>query len=366
MAVEDRTEDADLSRLIFEEPYRFSFPQLVRLLLDRREGAAAPGEGGPPGRETVRFRPALSLGFANSDVTAVDRSEDPSAEIPVRYRVTVNFFGLYGPSSPMPNHFTEGLLWDGVEAQGLRDFLDLFNHRFISFLYRGWVKYRYSEQYAADGGDSLTGRMLCLIGLGTPGMKEALGIPFPLLLRGAGLLGPHGRSAAALRGFLEDQFDEVPVAVETFRERITPIPREQLCRLGTGTARLGDSACLGESVLDHAGAFRLVLGPLDVAVAARFLPGRDAFRRLVRLTRYFVTDPLEFDVALRVKPETIPPLRLGGADDQPLGELSWIAPRGSEEGFVVLSTLGADPVIGATGPYRDEDAYSAPTAWAIS
>jgi type VI secretion system protein ImpH len=366
VAVEDRTEDADLSRLAFEEPYRFSFPQLVRLLLDLREGAAVPGEGGPPGRETVRFRPALSLGFADSDVSAVDRSEDLSAEIPVRYRVTVNFFGIYGPASPMPNHFTEDLLWDGIDAQALRDFLDLFNHRLTSFLYRGWLKYRYSFQYAPGATDPMSARMFSLIGLGTPGMKEALGIPLPLLLRGAGLLGGHARSAGALRGFLEDQFDGVPVAVETFHERTLPIPREQCARLGSGTARLGMTACLGERVIDHAGAFRVVLGPLGVADAARFLPGRDAFRHLVSLTRYFITDPLEFDLAIRVKPETIAPLRLGGAGDQPLGELSWIAHRGDVEGFVVLPVLDADPVSTPAGPSRGAGVHPAPPPRAIN
>ena len=350
MAVEDRTENADLNRLIFEEPYRFSFPQLVRLLLDRREGAAVPGEGGPPGRETVRFRPALSLGFPDADVASVERSEDASAEIPVRYQVTVNFFGLYGPSSPMPNHFTEDLLWDGIDAQGLRDFLDLFNHRLISFVYRSWVKYRYPVQYGAGGNDPFTDRMLCLVGLGTAGMKEALGIPFPLLLRGAGLLGGHARSASSLQGFLGDQFEGVPVEVESFRERTVPIPAEQILRLGSASALLGDSACLGERIQDRTGSFRVVLGPLDADEASRFLPGGEEFRRLVRLARYFVSDPLDFDVALRVKPEAVPPLRLGGDESRPLGEMSWIVPRGDEEGLVVLSTRSADPVAGTAGP----------------
>ncbi len=352
MAVEDRTEDAGLSRLVFEEPYRFSFYRLVRLLLDLREGAASPGEGEPPGRETVRFRPALSLGFPDSDVESVERYEDAGAEIPVRYRITVNFFGLYGPASPMPNHFTEDLLWDGAEATGVRDFLDLFHHRFISFIYRAWLKYRYPVRYADGGTDPMTNRMLCLVGMGTPGMAAGTGFPLPLLLRGSGLLGGHARSAPALRGFLEDQFDGVPVAVESFRERTVPISPEQTLRLGGANARLGDSACLGESLIDRTGAFRVVLGPLDAEDALRFLPGREEFRRLTAFTRFFVTDPLDFDVALRVRPEHVPPLRLGGDGGQPLGEMSWILPRAEEEGFVVLSPRGYDPLDAPPGAAR--------------
>ncbi len=344
MADEDRAEAPDLIGLILKESWRFSFFQLVRLLVDERGEAVAPGGEGPPSRETVRFRPSLGLGFAVSDVASVERYEIPGEEIPERYRVTINFFGLYGPASPLPNHFTEDLLWNGRDQDPVREFLDLFHHRMISFVWRAWAKYRHYVQYREEGRDAFTRRMLCLVGMGTPGAAEAAGVPAPLLLRGAGLVGGQPRSAAGLRSFLQDQFEAVAVEVRDFLERHVAIPVEQLFRLGSAAARLGEEACLGERLSDRGGAFRVVLGPVSAADARRFLPGREAFERLVRFTRFFVTDPLDFDVMLRVQGAEVPAFRLSADGGMPLGQLTWLTPTGEEEGRVVLSTRSADPL----------------------
>lgn len=342
----DRTSGASLSERLFSESRHFSFFQLVRLLLREREGAVSPGGTGPAGRETVRFRPAASLGFAASDVESVARGEDPGAEIPTRFLVTVNFMGLYGPASPMPNHFTEEILWAGIDGQGVRDFLDLFHHRIISLFYRAWEKYRYPIQFEPGGADPVTARMLCLVGLGTRGMVEGAGVPAVPLLRTAGALGSRPRSAVGLEGFLRDHFPGIAVIVEACVEREAPIPATQRLRLGRSNARLGVDACLGERLRDRGGAFRIALGPLSGEDYRRFLPrGEDGdLARLVRLTRLFVLDPLTFDVALRLEAPAVPALRLAPEADLPLGQMSWLSPRGAAEGEACLSVRDIDPL----------------------
>ena len=100
---------------LLAHPRDYDFFQLVRMLLREDPAATPPGGEGPPRRENVRFRPAAHLGFAPSDVDVVEVL--PAAEDePARFRVTVNFMGLYGPASPMPNHVTEDILWAGVDG----------------------------------------------------------------------------------------------------------------------------------------------------------------------------------------------------------------------------------------------------------
>jgi type VI secretion system protein ImpH len=340
----DRTADASLRERLLRESDRFSFFQLVRLLLREQEGAVAPGGDGPAAREAIRFRPAAHLGFAASDVQGVEVKEVPGAEIPTRFTVAVNFMGLYGPSSPMPNHFTEEILWAGVDGEGVRDFIDLFQHRLISFFYRSWEKYRYPIEFEAIGPDAVSRRFLCLAGLGTSGMAEAAGVPVVRLLRTAGLLATRHRSAAALEGLLRDHLAGVSITIESCVERDARIPAAQRIRLGQSASRLGDDACLGERLRDRAGSFRVAIGPMDGDAFRRFLPGGEDLERLVRLVRLFVTDPLDFDVALLLAPASVPPLRLAPQEGLGLGRMSWLAPREPREGRVVLSTRALDPL----------------------
>ncbi len=334
---------------VLRECTRYSFYQLVRILVRSRESAVTPGGEGPVGRETVRFRPAASLGFAASDVQEIEVREDPLAEIPIRYIVTVNFMGLYGPSSPMPPHFTEEIIWAGAEGAGPRDFLDIFHHRLISLVYRAWEKYRYPIQFEGDATDRFTQRIACLAGLGTPGIAEAAGLPLLELLRVTGALGAHHRSASGLAGLLRDQFEGIPIDVEACVERDAPIPRALAMRLGRSASRLGEDACLGERVRDRSGKFRIVLGPLGPDEYRRFLPRGEDLERLARLVRLFATDPLEFDVALRLAPDGVPALRLSPEADLPLGLMSWLTPRGDAEGRALLSTRGIDPLSRGAG-----------------
>lgn len=334
-----------LSERLLQESRRYSFFQLVSLLLRERQGSVPPGRAGPASREAIRFRPAASLGFPGSDVESVEQLPDDVGAGPGRFLVTVNFMGLYGPASPLPSHVTEEIIWAGIDGAGARDFLDLFNHRLISFLYRSWEKYRYPVQFDPAGSDEFTLRVLCLLGLGTPGMFEEAGLPTPALLRTAGILGSRHRSAAGLEGLLRDHFPGVGVRVDSCVERRAVIPRAASFRLGRGAARLGEDACLGETVRDRSGGFRLTLGPMSREEFRDLLPGHPGLTRLLRLTRLYLPDALDFDLALRLRAPEVPALRLDPAADLPLGQMSWLAPRGEEEGRARVSIRGFDPLV---------------------
>ena len=378
--MQDRPADPALSReapiaRMAEECHRYSFFQLLRLL-GRALGGVMPGGTGPAARERVRLRPSASMGFPRCAVESVELpsaassggrpsgplpsggplpeglpraaepfdGEPPEAPEGGRAVVTVNFMGLYGPSSPLPNHFTEEILWAGADGAAARDFLDLFHHRLISFVYRAWEKYRYPMQYRAGGEDRHSRRVLSLLGLGTAGAGGAAGIPAASVLRIAGLLRSRARSAAGLEAALRDHTGGLPIRVVPFVSRRASVPPDQRARLGRGTCRLGETACLGERVLDSAGAFEIAIGPLSCEDYRRFLPGGDALDRLVRLVRFYVPDPLHFHVRLRTRDGEAPRLALAPSAGLPLGRMSWLAPRPLEAGEAVVPVRDSDPL----------------------
>jgi type VI secretion system protein ImpH len=221
----------------------------------------------------------------------------------------------------------------------------------ISFVYRAWEKYRHHVQYAsprrdADGEarpDRFTARILGLIGLGTAGMLPALGeSPLPLL-RVCGLLSARSRSAVGLEGLLRERFEGIPVRIDAFKLRRVRIAEEQTNRLGGRASRLGVDLVLGESVLDRGGAFEVDLGPLSVADFRGFLPGAGRFDQLVRATRFYVTDPLDFTVNLHLAPGEAPPLALAPEQELPLGRLSWLSPGPALRGEVRFTTERENP-----------------------
>jgi type VI secretion system protein ImpH len=345
MASSDRPGPALIRRLL-EQPRGFSFFALVKLMQRQGRDVHLPGGAGPPSRENARFRPPLHIGFPISDIDSVEATEFDDAGEPSRFRVDVNFMGLYGPSSPLPTHFSEHFLWapDSDDGDGARDFVDLFHHRMISYVFRAWLKYRYSEQFDAVALDDFSRRMLCLIGVGTPGMEAGSGLPLLPLLRTAGLLGDRHRSAIGLERFLRDHFGIPSIRIEPCIEHHARVPSTQAMRLGRPTARLGDTAVLGEYVIDRAGRFRIVLGPIDLVSARRFLPGSDELPRLVKLTRLYVRDPLDFELQIRIPAGQIAPLRLTPRAQLGLGHLTWLSPDGRHEGRATLSVRAVDPL----------------------
>jgi type VI secretion system protein ImpH len=235
-------------------------------------------------------------------------------------------------------------MWAGSESDAARDFVDLFHHRTISFVFRAWLKYRHDEQFDPKGLDDFSRRALCLLGLGTAGIEKGARLPLTPLLRGAGLLADRHRSAAGLEQYLRAHLDLTELRIHPCVESTAHVPPGQQCRLGRPSARLGDTAVLGERMVDLAGTFRIEIGPTDVPSARRFLPGSPDLVKLVRLTRLYVHDPLGIELRLRIRAESMPPLRLTERAQLGLGHLTWLSPDGRHEGRATVSLRPYDPL----------------------
>jgi type VI secretion system protein ImpH len=309
---------------ISEHGYRFEFFQAVRVLeriFRRREPV---GRTAHPSKEIARFKAQLSLSFPASQIQGVeiDEGEDPQPS------VTVNFLGLTGPLGVLPRHYTE-LLLERVSRKdtGLRDFLDIFNHRMVSLFYRAWEKYRFAVGYER-GGDVFTDALSCLVGMGTPGLQKRMEIDDHGLLLYAGLLLPRPQSASGLEIMLADYF-EVPVQVCMFHGRWISLSEENLTRLGVQCSRLGVNVVCGDRVWDRQSKFRMRIGPIGRAEFERFLPGGRDHGPLMDMVRLYAGLELDFDVQLLLRAAEVPACRLrstgGGAR---LGWSSWLSTFG--------------------------------------
>jgi predicted component of type VI protein secretion system len=96
-------------------------------------------------------------------------------------------------------------------------------------------------------------------------------------------------------------------------------------------------------VADRSGWFRIEIGPLALSSYRDLLPRARRLGALVRLTRLYLADPLAFDVRVILRGPEVPALRLGARADLPLGQMTWLSPRGTD-GRATLSTRRLDPL----------------------
>ena len=339
MAAYGWRKDAPLEDWLYEEPYRFDFFQAVRLLeladaaradAADEEGCTPVGEGADPSSEPVRFKSSVALSFPASDLDAL---AGPPAGSPRPAQMTVNFMGLAGLAGPLHTPSTELIIeraWHKDTA--LRDFLDIFNHRLVSLLYRIRKLHRVGLDTRHPGKDRVSDYLYAVVGLGTPGLRRRMQVKDRSLLFYSGLLGQQPHSMAGLERILSDYFG-VPVEGRPLAGRWRPLEEEQWTRIGARLGQnqtLGSEAVVGTRVWDQDGAFELVFGPLTREQFEDFLPTGWAFGPACDLVRLYAGDELDFSFRLTLKAEEVRGARLGPAGAR-LGWSSWLNDEGRED-----------------------------------
>ena len=340
--------------------WEFDFFQAAWLLERCWSDRTPVGQRGPVGREGLRFRPDVSLGFPPTDVRRITECQAIGSD-ETYSRVDVTFLGLYGVATPLPLHYAVSILRsvepeDADEAESApvgppsardrepgsapaRDFLDLLHHRLISLFYRAWTKYRYHVTFGMPDRDVITDYLLWLIGCGPGWTAEQAGVSPIRLIRYAGILTQHPRSALTLEQMLYDYWAKIPIRVEQFLGRWVTLAPEDINSVGALNSRLGVDLTVGEQVFDLAGAFSIAIGPVDWETYVSFLPDGERFGETVSLVRFYCADPSAFDVMIRVRPGEIPETRLGSDDTAGrLGYSSWVRTDDMPETSVTFDT----------------------------
>ena len=302
---------------VLRDPGAFDFFQAVRLLEMARPDAQEVGTGSEALNEAVAFRGRIGYGFPTADVVHAE---------PDAYRrvlLEVAFMCLAGSDGPLPAPYT-ALVQRRARRLGepgerpaygpdndARDFLDIFNHRLVSYFYRARKRRRLA--LSRPGTTPPLERILFqLIGfnegtvldrLRRKGSRPGAAVCSRALLRYAGMLANQTRSMAGLEALLSDALG-VPVRGTEHRGRWLAIePRFQTAIGPHGRNRaLGQDTVLGNRAWDLGGAIGVELGPMNLVSYRSLLPGGPAHEALVFLTRFYLRDDLDVHVTLVLEP----------------------------------------------------------------
>jgi type VI secretion system protein ImpH len=318
-----------LEEALFDRGYEFDFFQAVRLLsrvFPRRRDVGAAAK---PGEEFARFGAQLTMAFPASAIHNIDRSEGSGDPV----RVVVAFMALTGTQGVLPFFYTEKMIARAAAKDDtLAAFFDLFNHRLISLFYRAWKKHRPPVLYESGAmrgavPDPFTQNLFDLIGMGTVGLRERLGVKDESLLLYAGLIAQRPHSATALRSILRNYFAAEIEIDQCLGDWYALDDTDRCCLLGESESnQLGTGAFLGDEVWNQQGRFRVRAGPLPLERFLDFLPEGLAMSRLVDLTQFFVGQALAFDVQVILRRDEVPYCRLDdqGSDAPRLGWMGWL------------------------------------------
>ncbi|PHV04049.1 hypothetical protein CSQ96_27780 [Janthinobacterium sp. BJB412] len=423
MAPRDRRLLSGPAAQLLRQPADFDFFQAVHLLEEARPETVALGSGSEPLREAVAFRSSIGFEFPVADLV---RAHGPDAY--ERTVLEVAFMGLAGADGPLPAPYTE-LVQQCARADGgvagidapprygpdddARDFLDIFNHRLLSFFYRARKKHRLA--LGASGEAPLERMLFRLIGFGEglnrpwlrrPGQAPlAAGAsasvitgaaaslssgaaggpaanpaakPVPhaepvssrILLRYAGLLACQSRSMAGLLAMLSDAFG-VPVEGSEHRGRWLAIEPRFQSALGPHHGRnraLGMDTVLGARAWEPDGAIGLALGPMPLDRFRSFLPGGAAHDVLTFLVRFYLRQDLDVEITLVLAASDVELDRAAQLNSGQLGWTTWLRARRPAAADAAAGTGGAASAVpapsGAPAPTAPASSPPAHTATA--
>lgn len=298
------------------EPWRFGFLSLLRRI--GANPAIDPiGTARRPGSEPLRLGQQPSLAFAPREVASAEQSAG-------RLKVRLFSLGMLGPHGPLPIHFTE-IAKDRQESRRdttTVDFFDIFHHRYFTLFYRAWASAQSAAGLDRTQNERFSFYIASLAGLDI-GEISRRPLPSHARLAAAAHLVRESRNPDGLRTTLEHYFG-VPVALEENVFHWIEIDPADCGRMGRpgAAATMGQGAILGRVAPDRQHRFRIIIGPLDLDAYLRFTPQGEDLPQLVEWVRAFVGYELEWELELRIKPESAPPAVMGG--QQRMGWSGWL------------------------------------------
>ena len=325
------------------EPWRHGLYSVLRRIeaLDARKPRL--GTTARAADDALRLEQTPSAAFAPSTLRSftVSKGGERRHEAP---RLSVAFFGLFGPQGPLPLHLTE---YARDRARQYRDhtftaFANIFHHRLLTLFYRAFASAEPAIEHDRPDSDAFARYLGATLGMSTGGTRERDAMADYAKLYYAGRLSALQRNGDGLAAMLGD-FLGVPVELQPYAGEWLTVERDEQWRLGrraeATAGALGASLNLGARVYSRQYRFRLVVGPLDLAQYRALLPGTTRHAQAQALVRNYVGYELAWDLQLVLAREQVPPLRLRShAPQAALGRSAWVAaqpPRRDADDLVI-------------------------------
>ncbi|RQZ36550.1 type VI secretion system baseplate subunit TssG [Burkholderia sp. Bp9090] len=325
---------------------KMSFMQFCRLMEVCNPDTPGFGTRDTPEHEPVRFRPRPRLGFPAGEVAAVE-IDDEDCDAPPTIRTT--FMGLYGVDAAMPSHTIDEIALREEGHEAVEAFLDPFNHRIATLLYRAWKKYRYPERFQAGGVDDYSRSLLCLAGFGWGDKPLRAGLPASRMLALLGLLIQRTRTSEGLAGVIALAAPRVSVRVDEFWAVTTSAGQPRpLTSSSPGVVEsrdvrrigLGCGYVLGRRIAYRSRAVRVTLQPVDVQQAHDLLPGAALHRELMAFIRLYVGVKADVHLRLEVSSRFIPSPVVGAGRADSAPRLGWTTVLPSPDARMIDIALG--------------------------
>ncbi|MEQ1830288.1 MAG: type VI secretion system baseplate subunit TssG, partial [Pirellula sp.] len=272
---------------LIKRPQAYSFFQALREIEVAHPDLPRIGHAASPRHEAFRIGQPADLGFAPSTIDSVVNQGDRHLSIEQR------FFGLLGPSGPLPIHLTEIVRNRNRHASDdtLQSFLDIFHHRMAVLFYRAWSSARPTTQRDRPSQDRFAIYISALAGLGLRNARHRDAWQDDSKQYFAGHLASSRRNAEGLQSILGELI-AAPVSIKPFSLRWLTLANSDTTRIGVAknslaghTNCLGKTAVLGRRVADRQSQFDVEIGPVTYDTYEKLLPGapqRDVVQAVVR------------------------------------------------------------------------------------
>ena len=328
-----------------------NFMQLCQLLEVRVPDHPGFGTRDTAAHEPIRFRPRQRIGFPAGEIASVEFDEETHASGPAAPpTVRTTFMGLYGVDAAMPSHVIDDIVLRTEGHEALEAFLDQFNHRVVTLLYRAWKKYRYPIGFRPGGTDPHSRNLLALAGFGWGDKPGRAGLPDSRVLALLGLLIQRTRTPEGLAGVVALAVPGVEVRVDEFFPTLkragTPRPLTSRGRVsgvqddveGERVRRgLGGGYVLGRRLTYRSRAARVTLRPASAQQAHDLLPGAWLHRELMAFIRLYAGTKADVFLRMEVSSRLVPVPRIGAAPEVPPPRLAWtIVLPSAHERFITV------------------------------
>jgi type VI secretion system protein ImpH len=287
----------NLSQRLRRDPQAFELLQALLLLEREQPQAESLGSGTSPQAEALKLRGPLTPMFAASQIESLD--EQPGEAL----TISTPIFGLGGPDGPLPYAYQEWLQQRArAKDHAPAEFLDLFQHRLLSLLYKVMRKHRVALGFVTPGASPVQGQLRALTGLLPKSLQERQAVPDCAVLACTALFADGRRSLAGFAAIVREQF-EIPVELSAYEGawREIPLASRSIVRAGGRNLQLGRSAVAGTRVWDEHAGIRLTLGPLPSAQAGRFLPDGESHPALASLAALYFGPDLDVTLVLLIR-----------------------------------------------------------------